>query len=76
MRLDANGTIIWEWATQAAERVIGVAAGAAHTFKFASLLGKTLAELAINGVTAADTAPFRFTRPVLQMADPPKSFMT
>ncbi len=53
-----------------------IAVGAAHAFKFASLLGKTLAELAIDGVTAADTAPFRFTRPVLQMADPPKNFMT
>jgi sarcosine oxidase len=55
---------------------IFMAVGAAHAFKFASLLGKTLAELAVDGTTGTDLAPFRFDRPILQMQNPPKNFMT
>lgn len=53
-----------------------VAIGAGHAFKFASLLGKTLADLAMRGQTMVDLTPFRFDRPLLQMANPPKNFMT
>ncbi len=54
-----------------------VALGAAHAFKYASLLGRILAELAVDGVTAsgADIAGFRIDRPILLEADPPTSFM-
>jgi sarcosine oxidase len=55
---------------------IFMAVGAAHAFKFASLLGRTLSELACDGTTTVDLTPFRFDRPLLQMADPPKNFMT
>lgn len=53
-----------------------MAIGAAHAFKFASLLGKTLSELVLDGTTSADISPFRFDRPLLQMEDPPRNFMT
>ena len=39
--------------------------GAAHAFKFASIIGKTLSELLINGTTSSDISPFRFNRPDL-----------
>lgn len=52
-----------------------LALGAAHDFKFASLIGQILSELAVEGRTRRDLSPFRFTRPVLQMQNPPKRFM-
>ncbi|MGQ0670019.1 MAG: N-methyl-L-tryptophan oxidase, partial [Actinomycetota bacterium] len=52
-----------------------VAQGAAHAFKFASVIGRTLAELAVDGRTGRDIAPFAIDRPILSMADPPTSFM-
>lgn len=52
-----------------------VAQGAAHAFKFASVIGRTLAELAADGRTGQDLSPFAIDRPVLSMSDPPKSFM-
>jgi sarcosine oxidase len=39
--------------------------GAAHGFKFASLLGKIASELAIDGRTAHDIGPFAMDRPAL-----------
>jgi sarcosine oxidase len=53
-----------------------VAIGAAHAFKFASLIGKILSELALDGRTNSNLEPFRFERPILQMENPPKNFMT
>jgi sarcosine oxidase len=53
-----------------------LALGAAHGFKFASLLGRILADLALDGVTGHDLSPFRLDRPILQMTDPPKSFLS
>jgi sarcosine oxidase len=53
-----------------------VALGAAHGFKFASLFGKTLGELAIDGATSSDIRAFKIDRPVLLEDDPPKHFMT
>ena len=52
-----------------------MALGAGHGFKFASLFGKILGELALDGQTSSDIQSFRFDRPVLHMADPPRHFM-
>jgi len=52
-----------------------VAIGAGHAFKFASLIGKILSELAITGSTASNIETFKIDRPILQMENPPKSFM-
>lgn len=52
-----------------------IAVGAGHAFKFASVIGKILSDLAIDGKTEADISPFGLGRPILQMADPPKSYM-
>jgi sarcosine oxidase len=54
-----------------------VALGAAHAFKYASVLGRILAELAVEGTTPSqgDLEAFRIDRPILQLADPPTSWM-
>jgi len=52
-----------------------VALGAAHGYKFASLIGKILSELAVDGTTASDISPFKIDRPILKMENPPKNFM-
>jgi sarcosine oxidase len=54
---------------------VHVAIGAGHAFKFASAIGRILSELAIDGWTPSDLAPFAIDRPILQMANPPKSYM-
>ncbi|HEY7613518.1 MAG TPA: FAD-dependent oxidoreductase, partial [Gemmatimonadales bacterium] len=54
---------------------IAVAIGGGHGFKFASLIGQILSELAIDGQSARDLAPFRIDRPILQMKDPPRNYM-
>ena len=53
-----------------------VALGAAHGFKYASVLGRILAELALDGATpsAGDWA-FRIDRPILLEADPRDTWM-
>lgn len=52
-----------------------VAIGAGHAFKFVSLIGKILSELALDGVTASHLEPFRMDRPILQMENPLTNFM-
>jgi sarcosine oxidase len=52
-----------------------VAIGAGHAFKFASLIGRILAELAVDGATPSDIADFAIDRAILQMEAPPKSYM-
>ncbi len=52
-----------------------VAIGGGHGFKFASLIGRILAELAIDGSTERNVEPFRISRTVLQLANPPKHYM-
>lgn len=52
-----------------------IAIGAAHDFKFSSLIGRILSDLALDGRTPHDLAPFRFARPILQQANPPRRFM-
>jgi monomeric sarcosine oxidase len=51
------------------------AIGAGHAFKFASLIGRTLAELAIDGRAEADLKPFTIERPILKEKAPRKSYM-
>lgn len=52
-----------------------VAIGAGHAFKFASLIGRTLSELAIDGRTDVDLAPFSIERPILKEKHPARSYM-
>ncbi|MGH9464727.1 MAG: N-methyl-L-tryptophan oxidase, partial [Thermoanaerobaculia bacterium] len=52
-----------------------LALGGAHAFKFASAIGRILADLAVDGSTAADLGPFAATRPILREPDPPRSFL-
>jgi sarcosine oxidase len=50
-----------------------VALGAAHGFKFASVLGRIVVELAVDGASPSDgdLDAFRIDRPILLEADPP-----
>lgn len=52
-----------------------MAVGAGHAFKFASLLGKILAELALDDATTHDISDFTADRPVLRQSDPERSYM-
>ena len=52
-----------------------VALGAAHGFKFASLFGRILADLAVDGGTKHDLAPFAPDRAILRMENPPRRFL-
>src|SRR5438105_12532703 len=55
---------------------IALALGAAHGYKFASLIGRILSDLALDGRTDYNIAPFAVDRPILALADPPKTFLT
>ena len=52
-----------------------VAIGGGHGFKFASLIGRILSELAVDGSTERNLEPFRIDRAVLQLANPPRNYM-
>ncbi len=54
-----------------------VALGAAHAFKYASVLGRILSELVVDGVTpsAAEIERFSIDRPILLEANPVTSFL-
>ena len=56
---------------------VTVCLGSAHAYKFASALGRIMAELAADGITpaAADLEAFRIDRPILREAAPATSFM-
>jgi sarcosine oxidase len=56
------------------ERVT-VAVGAGHAFKFASVLGSILVDLALDGVTDQDISPFTADRAILQETNPARSYM-
>jgi sarcosine oxidase len=56
------------------DRVL-VALGAAHGFKFAPLLGRVLADLALHGGTDVDLAPFAVDRPALTAAHPEARYL-
>jgi len=49
--------------------------GAGHAYKFASVIGRILAELALDGRTASDLAPFGIERPILKLERPPVTYM-
>ena len=52
-----------------------VAIGGGHGFKFASLVGKILAELAVAGDTAFNLEPFHIDRPILRQEHPPRHYL-
>ena len=54
-----------------------VSLGAGHGFKYASVLGRVLAELALDGSTpsSGELGAFRIDRPILLEASPPTSWM-
>jgi sarcosine oxidase len=52
-----------------------VAIGAGHAMKFASVIGRILSELALDGRTEFDIAPFAVERPILKLASPPKLYL-
>jgi sarcosine oxidase len=54
-----------------------VALGAAHAYKYASVLGRILAELVVDGSTSSQSEidAFRIDRPILLEANPVTSFM-
>jgi sarcosine oxidase len=52
-----------------------IAIGGGHGFKFASLIGRTLSELAIDGTTERNIDPFQIDRPILRQKNPPKKYM-
>jgi len=52
-----------------------LAIDSAHGYKFSSLIGKIMSELAIDEKTASDIAGWDYARPILHMENPPKSFM-
>jgi sarcosine oxidase len=51
------------------------AIGAGHAFKFSSLIGRILADLALEGATTNDISAFKIDRSILTLADPPRSYM-
>lgn len=55
------------------EVVVGIGGG--HGFKFASLIGRILSELAIDGRTERNIEPFRIDRAILQLENPPANYM-
>ena len=54
---------------------VSLAIGAGHSYKFAALIGKILSELALDGRTTHDIAPFHIDRPILMEENPPLNFM-
>lgn len=56
------------------DRVV-LAVGAGHAFKFASLLGSILVDLAVDGTTTHDISPFTADRAILRETNPARSYM-
>jgi sarcosine oxidase len=54
---------------------VAVGIGGGHGYKFASLIGRILSELAIDGRTDRNIEPFRIDRAILQLANPPANYM-
>jgi sarcosine oxidase len=53
-----------------------VTIGAGHAFKFASVIGKILSELSMDGITSADIGSFAISREVLNTTNPPRNFLS
>jgi sarcosine oxidase len=54
---------------------VSVAIGAGHAYKFASVIGRVLSELALDGGTGTDLSSFAIDRAILTMDAPPTSYM-
>lgn len=61
---------------------VSIAVGGGHAFKFAAAIGKILSEFALDGRAGAagdgtqlDLSAFEVDRPILQTANPPKTYM-
>ena len=54
---------------------VAIAVGGGHGFKFASAIGRILSDLALAGRTTEDVSALQIDRPILRMADPPKTYM-
>ena len=54
---------------------VSIAIGGGHGFKFASLVGRILSELAVDAHTDCNLGPFRLDRAILQLKNPPKHYM-
>ena len=54
---------------------VAIAVGAGHAFKFATLLGKILSQLATQAKSNYDLTPFQISRPILFAENPVKEFM-
>jgi monomeric sarcosine oxidase len=54
---------------------VWITIGAGHAFKFASVIGRILSELAIDARTPSEIGAFTIDRPILQMTNPPKQYM-
>ncbi len=54
---------------------VSVAIGAGHAFKFASVIGRVLARSATESALPGGLDDFSIRRPILQLDDPPKTYM-
>jgi sarcosine oxidase len=54
---------------------VSLVVGAGHSYKFTALIGKILSELALDGRTDCDIAPFHIDRPILLEENPVVNFM-
>ncbi len=54
---------------------VHVAIGAGHAFKFASVIGRILADLTLDGTTGSGIDAFSIERDILRMQSPPKTYM-
>jgi len=54
---------------------VAVGIGGGHGFKFASVIGRILSELAIDGRSEQNIEPFRIGRAILQLTNPPANYM-
>ncbi len=52
-----------------------VASGAAHSFKFTSLIGRIFSEMSVDGKTQFNISPFRIDRPICMEENPETNFM-
>jgi sarcosine oxidase len=53
---------------------VAIGQGAAHAFKFASLFGRSLVELAFDGAAGSDVRAWSIDRAVLTTEDPSRRF--
>jgi sarcosine oxidase len=52
-----------------------VAIGGGHGFKFSSVIGRILADLAVDNRTEYELEPFRIDRSILRQENPPRNYM-